>query len=562
LPTPPATTNDNAVAVLGIDPLGNVYGDSANASVRVIDPAIDLVKSVSADLVPSGSVVTYGFDVTNTGTSPIAADDVLANVLLGDASAPANPNCTSPTLVSGDTGGDGLLLRDPPETWHYECTGTITQRTVDLALVRGTAGTTFNPPLPVDVFDADGAVVEAFNPGISITKSAAPTELLGGGQVVYTYEVRNTGDVPLADVTSRITDDTCANVTFVSGDDDGDGLLDTPTSIFEDAADETWRFTCATTLSATTTNTVTVVGTPTDSGGVPLCGLDAPASPTSTGARQVPDPCDTSATANATVMVDQPGTIIVTKQTTQPTSQTFGFVFAGAPFALGSGASQTFSSLAPGTYRIDESATQGFTLAGIDCVDPSGGSVVDVANGTVAVGLAGGETVSCTFTNAPVPPTADLVVTKQVDPKSASPGDQVTFTVTVRNNGPGPAEGVVLTDNLPNGLVVARVPPGCVVGVGTLVCPIGHLDPGQSVTILVPVIVDAAGTVTNVATVDGTTIDPAPGNNSASESVIAAGTLVATGSDVGGLLAVGGGLVLAGVMMTGAGIALRRRLDV
>ena len=69
----------------------------------------------------------------------------------------------------------------------------------------------------------------------------------------------------------RITDNTCSPVTYVSGDEDDDGLLDTPNSIFEDALDEMWTFTCTTTISQTTTNTVVVPGTPTDPGGTPLC---------------------------------------------------------------------------------------------------------------------------------------------------------------------------------------------------------------------------------------------------------------------------------------------------
>ena len=80
----------------------------------------------------------------------------------------------------------------------------------------------------------------------------------GGGEVTYTYRVRNTGDVPLAGVAERIADDTCSPVEYVSGDTDGDGLLDTPNSIFEDAANETWIFTCTTNLDETTTNVVTV----------------------------------------------------------------------------------------------------------------------------------------------------------------------------------------------------------------------------------------------------------------------------------------------------------------
>jgi hypothetical protein len=67
-------------------------------------------------------------------------------------------------------------------------------------------------------------------PALTIVKSADPTRLLGGGDVTYTYQVRNTGAVPLADVATRITDDTCSPVAYVAGRLDGDDHLETPTS--------------------------------------------------------------------------------------------------------------------------------------------------------------------------------------------------------------------------------------------------------------------------------------------------------------------------------------------
>ena len=112
--------------------------------------------------------------------------------------------------------------------------------------------------------------------------------------MTYTYRVRNTGDVPLGDVTDRITDDTCSPVTYVSGDLDGDGLLDTPTSIFEDALDETWMFTCTAFVDEDTVNTVVAEGTPVDPDGSPLCGPDtAPAT----------EPCDVNGRDQAEVTV-------------------------------------------------------------------------------------------------------------------------------------------------------------------------------------------------------------------------------------------------------------------
>ncbi|HEY5114797.1 MAG TPA: hypothetical protein VIJ00_04680, partial [Nakamurella sp.] len=220
--------------------------------------------------------------------------------------------------------------------------------------------------------------------------------LFDGGSVTYTYQVRNTGDVPLSGVADRITDDTCSPVTYVSGDDDADGLLDTPNSIFEDAADETWIFTCTADVTQTTTNTVVVTGTPTDGGGEPLCG------PTDTPRAQVAGPCDTTGQATATVTVAQPGTITVVKKTTTASSTAFDFTLGDQPFRLTNGESRTFGGLAPGSFTVAETLPAGWQLTGIACMDPTGDTVVDVSATQAAVALGDGESITCTFTNAAI----------------------------------------------------------------------------------------------------------------------------------------------------------------
>ena len=246
-----------------VDPLGNTYSANDTARVTVLEPDIHLEKSVSESLVPAGAKVTYTFLATNTGTSPVAEDDVLDSTTLRDVSQPANPACRKPVLAAKEGGNqDDFLDRTPAETWRYTCTATITKPTVDLAAVAALGGSTVNANIPVSDFAT--AQVTPFHPGIEVDKSASPTHLNGPGKVTYTYHVRNTGDVPLAGVKDAITDDTCSPVTYVSGDKDGDNLLDTPNSIFEDALDETWVFTCTTTVDQDTTNTVIVSGTPTD----------------------------------------------------------------------------------------------------------------------------------------------------------------------------------------------------------------------------------------------------------------------------------------------------------
>jgi len=87
-------------------------------------------------------------------------------------------------------------------------------------------------------------------PGIHIEKHASETTLpAGGGSVSYSYDVTNTGNVPLSNVT--VTDDKCSPVVFDGGDSNSNNLLDLT---------EMWGFTCSADLTETTTNTAVATG--------------------------------------------------------------------------------------------------------------------------------------------------------------------------------------------------------------------------------------------------------------------------------------------------------------
>lgn len=94
----------------------------------------------------------------------------------------------------------------------------------------------------------NGLCAEQTVSGIQITMTASPAELtFGPGSVTYTYTVTNPGNNPLGDVV--VTDDKLGPVTYVSGDVNADGLLQ---------SGETWVYTGTMRLTATTTNTATV----------------------------------------------------------------------------------------------------------------------------------------------------------------------------------------------------------------------------------------------------------------------------------------------------------------
>ena len=168
--------------------------------------------------------------------------------------------------------------------------------------------------------------------------------------------------------------------------------------------------------------------------------------------------------------------------------------------------------------------TQGALAFGPGGVLYSGGSgsqlfTVNKATGAgTAVGLATGEFLDF----ASMPKFADLAITKTASGVFVR-GSNGAYTITVINNGPQSASGnFTVTDTLPAGLTFVS-------GTGTnwscsavgqvVTCTntIATLANGASLgalTLTVAVAAAAPASITNTATVAGTTIDHVPGNNS------------------------------------------------
>lgn len=236
-------TVTNAVDITAVEPtLGGIATDDSEAVVRSYQGSIRLTKTPSAQVVPKGTQVTYTYQATNDGTVDLT--DVVV----------ADDKCAPVTYKSGDD-GDGVM--QPGEVWVFECASVLQADVTNHADV---TGRTPDGGKVTDTATATVLVVGgALTPAIAVTKSPSATRVEPGGKVTYTYHVTNSGTMPLANV--RLSDDKCAPVTYVSGDDNGDGLLTSATT-GESWPDETWVYTCTTAITKTTTNTVTAIGSP------------------------------------------------------------------------------------------------------------------------------------------------------------------------------------------------------------------------------------------------------------------------------------------------------------
>jgi uncharacterized repeat protein (TIGR01451 family) len=114
---------------------------------------------------------------------------------------------------------------------------------------------------------------------------------------------------------------------------------------------------------------------------------------------------------------------------------------------------------------------------------------------------------------------ADMSIGK-TGPSGRQPtGRNMTYTLSVANNGPDPATGVVVSDALPPSVTFVSATPSqgtCVQDAGVVTCELGTMASGAGATITIVVKPTQAGVITNTATVSSATGDSVAANNTAS----------------------------------------------
>ncbi len=166
----------NVATVTGQDPQGNEVSDNDDASVDVISPTIDIVKTPDQQTVISGGDVTFTITVTNTG------DVDLVSVAVSDPQA-SSCNSNIGNLAAG-------------ASTSYDCTlSNVTADLVNVATVTG------QDPQGNPVTAEDDASVDVISPTINIAKSPDSQTVISGGDVTFTVTVTNGGDVDLTNVT-------------------------------------------------------------------------------------------------------------------------------------------------------------------------------------------------------------------------------------------------------------------------------------------------------------------------------------------------------------------------
>jgi hypothetical protein len=178
-------------------------------------------------LVHHGDTITYTFDVSNKGNTP------LKDVSVEDDRCDADPVRDA----GHDQGDDGDALLETGEVWRFTCTMVVPQEhnAEEENPIHNVATAHAFDQAGNEVTDTDSHDTTIIHPAIAVQKTGAEFAY-AGDTVTYTFAVTNPGDTPLAGVT--VSDDRCAPVTGPTAKEGGDA---------DDSLEpgETWTFTCA-----------------------------------------------------------------------------------------------------------------------------------------------------------------------------------------------------------------------------------------------------------------------------------------------------------------------------
>jgi uncharacterized repeat protein (TIGR01451 family) len=521
--------------------IGAPYDSSVGASVGAVfinktnsgEADLSLVKSGSPNPVSLGGTVTYTISVDNAG--PDTAENVTVTdhlpdgVSLQEASGPgwdcngwdAVVNCTRVSLNTGPA-SDITIEVSAPST-----EGDIT----NLAYVSSSTG---DPDLTNNDNETSPTVVTVTSiADLSMTKTAHENPVAPGETIIYYVDVTNNGPQPASDVVMidnlppeavmdfattsenwwwncNIVDHT---VTCNRSEQMASGETET-IIIYVNAPDE----------PGVIYNTATVATSTHDSNlnnndniydpHVLTVGGGADLSLTKAG---TPDTVSAGGLITYTISVSNAGpdeatNVIVTDPL--PSGVTFQTV-------NGTGWS---CSVSDGTLTCTRASLAVGDAPDIDVevlAPSSAGTLSNVAYVTSQTG----DPDETNNDNSPNPvettvlATADLGITKEASPLSVLPGENLTYTLTVTNNGPETAEDVTVTDDLADNLTFQSASGTgwtCDESGTEVTCTMAAMPVGSS-SIVIEVLAPPTGfaTVDNSAAVSATTNDNNSGNNNA-----------------------------------------------
>ncbi len=517
------------------DEVRSATAPSIGADEVVTDLGITKTDGVTT-ATPGGSV-TYTITASNAGPGSTTA--TVADTF------PAALTCTWTCVGAGGgtcTASGSGNINDPVNlpvggsvTYTASCTisAAATGSLANTATVTGAIGdpnTANNSATDTDTLSAQA--------DLGITKTDGVTTATPGGSVTYTITASNAG--PSNAPGSTVADTfpaaltctwTCVGAGGGTCTASGSGNLNDTVNL-PAGGSVTYTASCA--ISAAATGSLSNTATVATAGGVtdPTPGnnsatdTDTLTAQANVGITKTDGVTTVTAGGSTTYTISAsnagPSNTLATVADTFPAALTCTWTCAGA----GGG-----SCTASGAGNINDAVTL-----------PTGGSVTYTASCAISAAAAGTLSNTATVTSAAVDPvpgnnsatdvdtlsqSADLGITKTDGVTTATPGGNVTYTITASNAGPSNAPGSTVADTFPASLTCTWT---CV-GAGGGTCTASgsgnlndtvNLPVGASVTYTASCSISASatGSLSNTATVAtaGGVTDPTPGNNSATDT--------------------------------------------
>jgi uncharacterized repeat protein (TIGR01451 family)/CSLREA domain-containing protein len=493
--------------------------DTAREVTRVVAPSADLAVSLSAAPSPATVGVTLTFTATVTNTGPDEAQGVRVSLALpASLTVVSAPGCTpigaalNCSLGSVPSSGKTLqFTARPTAAGNLLAVATVTSDTADPSGTNNSAAlTTVARPAP----EADVKVL-----------IVAPTSAQTGTPFTYTLSVTNAGPSQ------------AENVVLHHPLPDGVTLGSAP-----GCSPQTGTIRCALgTLALGEERRLSV-------------SVRAPAAPTQLRARASvtsemtdPLPGNNGAEALIPVIADPPpagGDLALVKQA--PSAAEVGSSLRYSLVVVNHGP-ETATSVA-----VTDTLPSGvvFASASEGCAHDAG--TVRCILGTMGPGVSVGVTLTVTMSAAPgvlvnratvtsdndsnlanneataetaviaQEQQADLLILKAAARREVAPGAALAYALEVANLGPAAAVGVTVTDTLPAGADLVRLPSDCTRSERTVTCALGNLPMGETRRLSLDVRAPTAlGTFVNEAEVSSFAVDPTPANNrAAAEAVV------------------------------------------
>jgi len=223
----------NTVTLLYTTAEGTPVSRTASDSLTILEPELEILKTVSDSAPPLGGTVTYTLTVRHTSTSAAAAFDLTWSDLIpgGLSYVPG-----SLTHVSGVA--PGTLNASPPNltaSWASLPLGSQSVLTYQLNIPAGSNGQSYNNTASIGWSSLTGTVngerndsggvndytasaqasLTSTGPDLAIEKSDGGSSAVPGGVIVYTLTYRNNGNGAASGVV--ITETVPAHTTFMAG---------------------------------------------------------------------------------------------------------------------------------------------------------------------------------------------------------------------------------------------------------------------------------------------------------------------------------------------------------